>query len=64
MAKLRKVHLTRTGVPKVSNPTVASSEAYINALLEKSLAKGKKTSDSYDVASLFHDGGSVKTKVY
>jgi|TARA_R110000737_G_scaffold232002_2_gene245466 hypothetical protein len=55
MSRLRKVHLTRTGVPKVSNPTVASSEAYINALLKESLKEGE---------TLFHDGGSVKTKVY
>jgi len=64
MAKLGKVHLTRRGVPKISNPDVDSTERYINALLEKSLKEGKKSSSGYDVASLFHDGGSVKTKVY
>ena len=61
---ISKVHLTKKGVPKIWNPTVAANEKHINELLERSLEEGKKSSSGYEVASLFHDGGSVKTKVY
>jgi len=64
MAKLGKVHLTRSGVPKIRNPDVDATERYIEAILKQSMKEGKKSSSGYDVASLFHDGGSVKTKVY
>jgi hypothetical protein len=63
MAKrLPKVHLTRRGDPKIGNPNVDDTERHVEAVLKKSLKEGKKS--SVRLASLFNDGGSVKTKVY
>jgi|TARA_R110000824_G_scaffold153873_2_gene325628 endonuclease YncB( thermonuclease family) len=60
--RLPKVHLTRSGAPKIRNPNVDATERHVEAILKQSMKEGKKSSGS--LASLFHDGGSVKAKVY